>query len=87
MGFLAAAPFLVKSLSGPIGGVTADLLRRRYLSTRTVRRLYFGVGKCSELVVILTSQNSMYSYKSTDKFIIRRRITKWKVKVELLANK
>ncbi|XP_031560826.1 uncharacterized transporter slc-17.2-like isoform X2 [Actinia tenebrosa] len=44
MGFLAAAPFLVKSLSGPFGGITADLLRRRWLSTRSVRRLYYSVG-------------------------------------------
>ncbi|XP_048584880.1 uncharacterized transporter slc-17.2 [Nematostella vectensis] len=43
MGFLAAAPFLVKSLSGPFGGVTADLLRRR-MSTQSVRRLYYSVG-------------------------------------------
>jgi len=45
MGFLAAAPFLVKSLSGPIGGITADLLRRRHLSTQAVRQLYYAIGK------------------------------------------
>ena len=45
MGFLAATPFLVKSLSGPFGGITADLFRRRGLSTKSVRRLYFAIGK------------------------------------------
>ena len=53
MGFLAATPFLVKSLSGPFGGITADLLRRRGLSTKSVRRLYFAVGKYPFFVVIL----------------------------------
>ena len=47
MGFLAATPFLVKALSGPFGGITADLLQRRGLSTKSVRRLYFAVGKDS----------------------------------------
>ena len=58
MGFLAATPFLVKALSGPFGGITADLLQRRGLSTRSVRRLYFAVGKDSletlKLAVSLT---------------------------------
>lgn len=44
MGFAAAAPFLFKSLSCPIGGITADLLRRRILSTKTVRRVYYSTG-------------------------------------------
>lgn len=52
MGFLAATPFLVKALSGPFGGITADLLQRRGLSTRSVRRLYFAVGKDSKALVI-----------------------------------
>ena len=52
MGFLAATPFLVKALSGPFGGITADLLQRRGLSTRSVRRLYFAVGKDSTALVI-----------------------------------
>ena len=51
MGFLAATPFLVKALSGPFGGITADLLQRRGLSTRSVRRLYFAVGKDSKALV------------------------------------
>ena len=45
MGFLAATPFLVKSLSAPLGGVAADLLRQRYFSTKFVRQLFFAVGK------------------------------------------
>lgn len=44
MGFAAAAPFLFKSLSCPIGGITADLFRRRILSTKTVRRVYYSTG-------------------------------------------
>ena len=45
MGFAAAAPFVFKSLSCPIAGVTADLLRRNILSTETVRRVYYTAGK------------------------------------------
>ena len=44
MGFAAAAPFLFKSLSCPVAGVTADLLRRNILSTKTVRRVYYTAG-------------------------------------------
>jgi len=55
MGFLAATPFLVKSLSGPFGGITADLLRRRGLSTKSVRRLYFAVGAMGAGTFILAA--------------------------------
>ena len=44
MGFAAAAPFVFKSLSCPLSGITADLLRRNHLSTKTVRRVYYATG-------------------------------------------
>ena len=45
VGFLAAAPFLFEALSEPLGGLTADLLRRRCLNTKAVRRLFFTMGQ------------------------------------------
>lgn len=62
MGFLAATPFLVKSLSGPFGGITADLLRRKGLSTRSVRRLYFAVGTYIIDSKSLTSMANNHEY-------------------------
>lgn len=44
MGFAAAAPFVFKSLTCPLAGVTADLLRRNILSTKTVRRVFYTTG-------------------------------------------
>ena len=45
MGFVASLPFLLKAIVGPLGGVLADLLRYKYMSTTNVRRLFFAVGK------------------------------------------
>ena len=45
MGFIASLPFLLKAIVGPVGGVLADLLRYKYMSTTNVRRLFFAVGK------------------------------------------
>ncbi|KAK2572965.1 Vesicular glutamate transporter 2 [Acropora cervicornis] len=42
------------SLSGPFGGITADLLRRKGLSTRSVRRLYFAVGYAKSATIAVT---------------------------------
>ena len=44
MGFAAAAPFVFKSLTCPLAGVIADLLRRNILSTKTVRRVFYTTG-------------------------------------------
>ncbi|KAJ7378838.1 hypothetical protein OS493_020437 [Desmophyllum pertusum] len=53
MGFAAAAPFVFKSLSCPIAGITADLLRRNILSTKTVRKVYYTTGALTAGVFIL----------------------------------
>ena len=45
MGFIASLPFLLKAIVGPVGGVIADLLRYKYMSTANVRRLFYAIGK------------------------------------------
>lgn len=59
MGFAAAAPFVFKSLSCPIAGVTADLLRRNILSTKTVRRVYYTAGK-TKFSKVIFEVNALY---------------------------
>ncbi|XP_068746722.1 vesicular glutamate transporter 1-like [Montipora capricornis] len=44
VGFAAAAPFVFKAISCPLAGITADLLRRNLLSTKSVRCLYYATG-------------------------------------------
>ena len=63
MGFAAAAPFLLKSLSCPIAGVTADRLRRNILSAKTWRRVYFTAGKTgfSSKMIYLRSTTMRHS--------------------------
>ena len=50
VGFAAAAPFVFKAISCPLAGITADLLRRNLLSTKSVRCLYYATGKKGWLV-------------------------------------
>ncbi len=46
MGFVAATPYILKSFIGPIGGITADILiKRKLLTVRGVRALFYGVGE------------------------------------------
>lgn len=49
MGFLAAAPFLVKGLSTPMSGLSADILRKSRVSTSIVRKVFYAVGKYLEI--------------------------------------
>jgi len=44
MGFIASLPFLLKAITGPLGGTVADLLRAKYLSTVNTRRLFYILG-------------------------------------------
>ncbi|XP_065071418.1 uncharacterized transporter slc-17.2-like [Rhopilema esculentum] len=45
MGFVAAVPYLLKSFVGPIGGISADILiKRKLLTVRGVRALFYGAG-------------------------------------------
>ena len=45
-GFLAACPYLVKAILGPIGGMTADMLIRYKICTiGTVRKVFYAAGK------------------------------------------
>eukprot|EP00794_Sanderia_malayensis_P005562 gene5562-6248_t len=47
MGFVAATPYILKSFIGPIGGISADILiRRKILTVKGVRVLFYGVGCC-----------------------------------------
>lgn len=57
MGFIASLPFLLKAIVGPVGGVIADLLRYKCMSTTNVRRLFFAVGKSFFMKVMLNSEN------------------------------
>jgi len=50
MGFVASLPFLLKAIVGPLGGVLADLLRYKYMSTANVRRLFYAVGMFIEIL-------------------------------------
>ena len=45
MGFLAAAPFLVKGLCTPLSGLAADVLRKSTVSTKSVRKGFYAAGK------------------------------------------
>ena len=49
MGFLAAAPFLVKGLCTPMSGLSADILRKSRASTSIVRKVFYAVGKSLDL--------------------------------------
>ncbi|XP_031560821.1 vesicular glutamate transporter 1-like [Actinia tenebrosa] len=53
MGFMAAAPFLVKGICTPVAGLSADLLRKYTWSTKTVRRCFYAVGTLSTGAFIL----------------------------------
>ena len=45
MGFVAAVPYILKSFIGPIGGISADILiKRKLLTVRGVRALFYGAG-------------------------------------------
>ena len=52
MGFLAACPYMLKSVLGPLGGLSADfLIKYKIMSIRNVRALYYAVGKCAKMLV------------------------------------
>ncbi|XP_074615246.1 vesicular glutamate transporter 3-like isoform X1 [Acropora palmata] len=53
VGFAAAAPFVFKAVTCPLAGITADLLRRNLLPTKTVRRLYYTTGAMTAGVFIV----------------------------------
>ncbi|XP_044170620.1 vesicular glutamate transporter 3-like isoform X1 [Acropora millepora] len=53
VGFAAAAPFVFKAVTCPLAGITADLLRRNLLATKTVRRLYYTTGAMTAGVFIV----------------------------------
>jgi len=44
MGFLAAAPFLVKGVCSPMSGLAADILRKSTVSTTAVRKIFYAAG-------------------------------------------
>ncbi|EDO48783.1 predicted protein [Nematostella vectensis] len=54
MGFLAAAPFLVKGVFTPVSGLTADLMRKK-MQTKTVRRVFYAVGTLLTGVLIVAA--------------------------------
>ena len=46
MGFLAACPYLLKSVLGPLAGITADLLiKHKIMRIRNVRAMFYAIGK------------------------------------------
>ncbi len=46
MGFLAACPYMLKSVLGPLGGISADfLIKYEIMTIRNVRALYYAIGK------------------------------------------
>ena len=50
MGFLAACPYMLKSVLGPLGGLSADfLIKYKIMTIRNVRALYYAVGKYNDL--------------------------------------
>ncbi|XP_002166641.3 sialin [Hydra vulgaris] len=53
MGFVASLPFLLKAIVGPLGGVVADILRYKCMSTRAVRQLFYAIGAMSAAVMIV----------------------------------
>ena len=55
MGFVAAVPYILKSFIGPIGGISADILiKRKLLTVKGVRALFYGAGKCLRSFTILS---------------------------------
>ena len=50
MGFMAAAPFLVKGLCSPMSGLAADVLRQSKVSTKNVRRGFYAAGTLLESI-------------------------------------
>ena len=45
-GFLAACPYLLKSILGPLGGISADMLiKYKILSIGSVRKIFYAVGE------------------------------------------
>ena len=63
MGFAAAAPFVFKSLTCPLAGVTADLHRRNILSTKTVRRVFYTTGIASSHWLIFSRRMNVIKEK------------------------
>ncbi|XP_067038099.1 vesicular glutamate transporter 2-like [Acropora muricata] len=59
MGFLAAAPFLVKGLCTPMSGLSADILRKSRASTSIVRKVFYAVGAVASGFLILIAGYSM----------------------------
>lgn len=53
MGFIASLPFLLKAIFGPVGGVIADLLRHKYMTTINVRRIFYVIGAMTAAIMIV----------------------------------
>lgn len=50
MGFLAACPYMLKSVLGPLGGISADfLIKYKIMTIRNVRALFYSIGMLSYL--------------------------------------
>jgi len=52
-GFISALPYLMEWIIIVLGGMVADHLRRQYLSTRIVRRLFNSAGMFCQLLCLL----------------------------------
>jgi len=52
-GFISALPYLMEYVIIVLGGLLADHLRRRYLSTRTVRKLFNSAGMFFQVLCLV----------------------------------
>ncbi|PFX21595.1 Vesicular glutamate transporter 2.1 [Stylophora pistillata] len=59
MGFMAAAPFLVKGVCSPLSGLAADMLRRSTVSTKNVRRFFYAAGAVASGFLVLIAGYSL----------------------------
>ena len=61
MGFLAACPYMLKSVLGPLGGLSADfLIKYKIMSIRNVRALYYAIGMCGHSSTDTDIQSNKY---------------------------
>lgn len=68
VGFAAAAPFVFKAVTCPLAGITADLLRRNLLSTKTVRRLCYTTGNVKRSIMELSGISWVVTDKNTSNY-------------------
>ncbi|XP_073241577.1 vesicular glutamate transporter 3-like [Porites lutea] len=59
MGFLAAAPFLVKGVCSPMSGLAADILRKSTVSTTAVRKIFYAAGAIASGLLVLIAGYSL----------------------------